>query len=125
LKKGQDPEIWTTDLEDLNVRLEAMGSSISEDQFMIHILNNLTSDYDLQLALMERRVGDVDKLLTIEEIRGELSLHYQRMNMKSSSNREGDVFEQTAFFSGQFIGKCCNCGQVGDKLFQYTNRGSQ
>jgi hypothetical protein len=52
LKKGQDPEIWITESEDLRVRLEAMGSSISDNQFMIHILNNLTSDYELQLAFM-------------------------------------------------------------------------
>ena len=31
LKKGQDPEIWITDLEYLRVRLEAMDSSISEN----------------------------------------------------------------------------------------------
>jgi hypothetical protein len=41
---------------------------------MIHILNNLTSDYDVQLVLMERRVGDTDKPLTIEEIKSELGL---------------------------------------------------
>jgi hypothetical protein len=63
LKKGQDPEVWITELEDLCVKLENMGSCITENQFMIHILNNLTSDYDLQLALMERRVGDADKPL--------------------------------------------------------------
>jgi hypothetical protein len=113
LKKVQDPEIWITELEDL----EAMGSSVSENQFMIHILNNLTSDYELQLALMERRVGDVEKPLTIEEIRGELSLRYERMNMKSSSNKEGEGFEENAFFSGQFKGKCRNCGLIGHKLF--------
>jgi hypothetical protein len=38
---------------------------------MIHILNNLTSDYELQLAMMERRVGDSERPLTVEEIRGE------------------------------------------------------
>jgi gag-polypeptide of LTR copia-type len=97
LKKGQDPEIWITDLEDLRVRLEAMGSSKSENQFMIHILNNLTSDYEIQLALMEKRVGDMEKPLTIEEIRGEVSLLFERMNMKSSNNKEGDNFEDTAF----------------------------
>ena len=63
LKKGQDPEVWIAELEDLRVRLEDMGSSISENQFMIHVLNNLTSDYDLQLALMEKRVGDAEKPL--------------------------------------------------------------
>jgi hypothetical protein len=74
-----------------------MGSNISENQFMIHILNNLTSDHELQLALMEIRVRDVEKPLTIEEIRGELNLHYERMNMKSSNNREGNNFEEIAF----------------------------
>jgi hypothetical protein len=88
LKKGQDPEIRITESEDLRVRLEAMGLSISENQFMIHILNNLTSDYELQLALMERRVGYDEKPLKIEEIRGELILRFERMNMKSSSNKE-------------------------------------
>jgi hypothetical protein len=76
LKKGQDPEVWITELEDLCVKLENMGSCITENQFTIHILNNLTSDYDLQLALMERRVGDADRPLTVEEVRGELKLRF-------------------------------------------------
>jgi hypothetical protein len=48
-----------------------MGSCITENQFLIHFLNDFTPNYDLQLALMERRVGDADKPLTIEEVRGE------------------------------------------------------
>jgi hypothetical protein len=63
---------------------------------MIHILNDLTSDYELQLALMERRVGNDEKPLTIEEIRGELSLRYERINMKSSTKKEGVGFEENA-----------------------------
>jgi gag-polypeptide of LTR copia-type len=46
LKKGEDPEVWITQLEDISVRLEEMGLEISEKQFMIHVLNNLPSDYD-------------------------------------------------------------------------------
>jgi hypothetical protein len=46
---------------------------------------------------MERRLGDVEKPLTIEDIRGESSLRYERMNMKSSSNKEVEVFEENAF----------------------------
>jgi hypothetical protein len=34
LKKGQNPEVWTTELEDIRVRLDDMGSSIPENQFM-------------------------------------------------------------------------------------------
>jgi gag-polypeptide of LTR copia-type len=41
LKKGEDPEVWITQLEDICVRLEDMGSGISERQFMIHILNSV------------------------------------------------------------------------------------
>jgi hypothetical protein len=36
LKKGQDPEVWITALEDLCIKLENMGSCIIENQFMIH-----------------------------------------------------------------------------------------
>jgi gag-polypeptide of LTR copia-type len=61
LKKGQDPEVWITEFEDICVRLDAMGSSIPENQFMIHVLNNLTADYDLQLALLEKRIVDKER----------------------------------------------------------------
>jgi hypothetical protein len=124
LKKGQDLEIWITKLKDLCVKLENMGSCITENQFMIHILNNLTSDYDFQLALTERRVGDADKPLTVEDVRGELNLRFERLNTKTSRNEEGKVLEEQALFSGQFKGKCRNCGQVGHKAFQCKNRYS-
>jgi hypothetical protein len=37
LKQGQDPEICITQLEDLRVKLDNMGSCITENHFMIHI----------------------------------------------------------------------------------------
>ena len=65
-----------------------MGSSISENQFMIHVSNNLTSDYDLQLALMEKRVGDAEKTL---EIKAELSLRFERLKMNKGETDEDEV----------------------------------
>jgi hypothetical protein len=44
LKKGENSEVWITELEDLHIRLEDMGSTILDNQFMIHVLNNLTTD---------------------------------------------------------------------------------
>jgi gag-polypeptide of LTR copia-type len=44
LKKGESPEVWIPELDDLRIRLEDMGSTISDNQFMIYVLNNLTSD---------------------------------------------------------------------------------
>jgi hypothetical protein len=124
LKKVQDQEIWITELEDLCIKLENIGSFITDNQFMIHILNSLTSDYDLQLSLMHKRVGGADKPLTVEEVRGELNLRFERLNMKTSINEEGEVLEEQALFSGQSQGKFRNCGQVGHKSFQWKNHSN-
>jgi gag-polypeptide of LTR copia-type len=121
LKKGQNPEVWITELEDICVRLDDMGSSIPENQFMIHVLNNLTADYDLQLALLEKRIGDKERPLTVDEIRAKLSLRFERLAMKSARNEDGEVVEEHALFSGQFKGKCRNRGQIGHKSFQCKN----
>jgi hypothetical protein len=66
-------------LEDICVRLKDRGSGISVRQFMIHVLNNLTTDYDLQVALLER-IGDVEQPLIVIEIRAEMSLPFERIN---------------------------------------------
>jgi hypothetical protein len=52
LKKDQDPDIWITELEDYRMKRNELGSSISENQFILHILNNMTAEYDLHLAMM-------------------------------------------------------------------------
>jgi hypothetical protein len=39
------------------------------------------------------------------------------LNMKTSTNEEGEVLEEQALFSGQFKGKCRNCVHVGHKSF--------
>jgi hypothetical protein len=95
-----------------------MHSSISDNQFMIHILSNLTLDYELQLVMMERRVGDIERPLTVEEIRRELSLCFDRLII---SKAEGEILKEHAFFGGQFKSKCQNCGQLGHKSFQCNN----
>jgi hypothetical protein len=67
LKKGQDLNIWNNDLEDYRMMLEEMGSIISDNQFILHILNNMTDDYDLQLAMIEKRVTEMSNPLTVDK----------------------------------------------------------
>jgi hypothetical protein len=38
---GQDPDIWLNEIEEYWMKLEEMRSSITDNQFMIHILNNI------------------------------------------------------------------------------------
>jgi hypothetical protein len=67
---------------------------------------------------MEKRIGDKDKPLTVEEIRAELSLCFGRLNMKSTKNEDNEELEEHALFSSQLKGKCRNCRQIGHKSFQ-------
>jgi hypothetical protein len=59
-----------------------------------------------------------EKLLTVEEIKAELSLRFERLNMTTNGNKEGEVLEEHALFAGQFNGKCRNCSQISHKAFQ-------
>jgi hypothetical protein len=74
LKQGQDPDVWITELEDYRMKLGELGSSISENQFILHILNNMTANYSLQLVMMEKRINDKINPLTVDEIRSELKI---------------------------------------------------
>jgi gag-polypeptide of LTR copia-type len=51
LGKNEDPELWINNLEDLRIKLETMGSNMTDDQFIVQVLNSLTSDYKLQMLL--------------------------------------------------------------------------
>jgi hypothetical protein len=88
LKTEQDSDICITELEDYRVRLQELRSSISDNQFILHILNNMTEDYDLQLALMEKRVTDKSNPLTINEIQDDLNLRFNRLNEKQNVESE-------------------------------------
>jgi hypothetical protein len=69
-------------------------------------------------VLMVKRVGDSEKPLSIEEIKAELGLHFERLNVSSNQSNENVVLEEHALFSGQYKGKCRNCGQIGHKAVQ-------
>jgi hypothetical protein len=66
---------------------------------------------------LEKRIGDKDKSLTVKEVRAELSLNFERLNMKSTKNEESEILEEHDLFSSQFIDKCRNYGKIGYKSF--------
>jgi gag-polypeptide of LTR copia-type len=53
LSKDEDPDCWIANLEDLRIKLEVMGSSMTDEQFKIQILNSLTEEYEFQMLLLE------------------------------------------------------------------------
>jgi len=60
----------------------------------------MTDDYDLQLAMMEKRITDDSNPLTIDEIRDDLNLRYERLTEKQNNESENNYNHDVAFFSG-------------------------
>jgi hypothetical protein len=70
------------------MKLEDLGSRMPDNQFILHILNNMTADYDLHPTMMGKRLNDKSNLLTVDEIRDDLILRFERLNGKL--NEEGE-----------------------------------
>ena len=115
LSKNEDPDAWITTLEEFRMKLEDMGSAMTDDQLIIHVLNNLKIDYELQMVLLEKRIGNKDNPLDVDELREELNLRFERLSTQNESNNESKANEEQALFTTQFKGKCRNCGVLGHK----------
>ena len=117
---SQDPDEWITKLEIKRKRLIKMGTEINDEDLMIHILNNLPSEYDNVAEAMERRLDDVIKPLEIGELRDELVMKFNRIKKNKGLNGDtnSDEVEESAlaaFSSRNFKGRCYNCGEFGHK----------
>jgi ABC-type ATPase with predicted acetyltransferase domain len=117
-----DPKTRITNLEDLRLKLEVMGSFMTDDQFMIQVLNTLINDYKIQMLLLEKRIESKENPLTIDELKEELSLRYERLLMKTEMAKFNNLVEQKAFLVTQFKGKCRNCGKIGHKAAQCKSK---
>jgi hypothetical protein len=91
-----------------------MGSVIKDDQFLVHILNNLSSEYELQVLFMEKKIGASTDPLTVETLREELNLKFERLHIHDDD--KSDSFkEERALPMVQFKGRCNSCGKYGHK----------
>jgi gag-polypeptide of LTR copia-type len=118
LSRDEDPEVWITNLEDLCLKLDVMGSSMTDDQFMVQILNSLTGYYELQMLLLEKHIGNKENPLTIERLKEELNLRFERLLSKTESIKNDGSGKEKAFFTTQFKRKCRNCGELWHKAAQ-------
>jgi hypothetical protein len=40
------------------MKLEGIRSAMIDDWFLIHVLNNLTNEYEIQMVLLEKVIGN-------------------------------------------------------------------
>jgi hypothetical protein len=117
LKNEVYPEEWITELESLRNDMDSirLSSKMNDQDFMIHILNNLPEAYDVILDGMESRLmlpdSDPNKL-TIENIRDKLNNRFERITKNELAKEEEHAL---ASFSKQYKGRCSNCGEYGHK----------
>lgn len=110
LKQGQEPEEWIAALEALQFRLHELGSTLSDEDMLIHILNNLTKEYDTIVELHQDKIGLESGGLTLEVLREVLAAKFKRIN------KPADAEQALAISTGKkFKGKCRVCGKIGHK----------
>ena len=80
---------------------------------MILILVNMTSDYDLQIVMKEKCILDKLNPLSIDELRDDLNLQFERLTMKASEEIENEILDDLSLLGGQFKGKYRNSGAIG------------
>ena len=128
LKQGHDPDVYISIMEDLKYQLLDNSYKLDDDQFLVHILNSLTSDYAVQVNMMEKQLGATTDPLTLEGMRAELSLQYSRLNNYRNENGNGNNNSNkndiALFAGGKFKGKCHKCGKYGHKGSDCKNPNS-
>ena len=118
------PDEWITDLESLRTDMDkiSLTENMTDQDFMIHVLNNLPVEYDVILDGMESRLmlpnGDSNKL-TIEDIRSKLNHRFERMDERESQSKQEMAF---VTYQKKFKGTCYNCGQYGHKGADCPNK---
>jgi hypothetical protein len=70
---------------------------------------------------MKKRINDKINPLTVDEIRADLNLRFERLNEKKDDTDNEDK-QDVALFGGQFKGKCRNCGMMGHKSINCKNK---
>ena len=71
----KDPDKWLDELEAIRADLDLMGSPINDEDFKIHVLNNLPKEYE---STVEKLIPDIE-ILDVNDLREELQSKYQRI----------------------------------------------
>jgi hypothetical protein len=122
LAKDEDPKTLITIFGGLRLKLEVICLFMTDDKFMIQILNSSMNEYKLQMLLLEKRIGSKENQLTIDELKEELILRYERLLMKTETAKINNLGEENALVVFQFKGKCRNCGRIGHEAAQCKSK---
>ena len=122
----KDPDDCITGLDILRTQLEEMGHTISDEDFKIHILNNLPTEYKSKVESLEKDLDNKDCPVTLDQMTNKLNLKYEKIckknehdpesgeQKKKGKNNANDTALAMRGFKG-FRGRCHFCGNFGHK----------
>ena len=88
--------------------MKVFGTEITEDDLILHILNNLPKTYETTEEICE---DDLTRgVLTFENLRERLRVKFRRNKMNDYMKRD-----EVALYAKQFKGTCNVCGKIGHK----------
>ena len=58
------------------------------EDLMIHILNNLPSEYEIKVEQIEGKISPDDKPLTLEQLCSTLSLKFEKLNVSNEDTTD-------------------------------------
>ncbi len=110
---NRDPDDWITELERLRQKLKILKHEITDDDLMIHIINNIGPTYSNIADQMET---DMDKgNLDINDVKNRLRAKYNRLNTFKIKEQKKPEESALLGYSKQYKGRCNKCGKWGHK----------
>jgi hypothetical protein len=111
LGNRQDPDEWISDLERKRWRLKEMKAPVNDVNFLIHLITNLTEEYDMIVELYQDKIGNGQQdELKVEVLREASRNKFARLNKAKKSGADSALAA-----TGKFKGKCSFCRKVGHK----------
>jgi gag-polypeptide of LTR copia-type len=107
---SDDPDVWLTKLELIRMQLIKFKAAVSDNDLIVHVLNNLPSDYNQLVVTMEYMLNKNE--LNINNMREMLNLAFSRMNPGGNVEEKALAAKH---YTKQFKKNCRICGQQGHK----------
>ena len=86
-----DPEFWITELEAIHHKMDEKGlmSFMSDDDFMLHIMGNLSKKYEaIGISFENRLMAESYEKLAIKLMHQKLNACFKRLQNKKEDNEE-------------------------------------
>ncbi len=124
---GQDPDEWLLELDLLRIRLDEMGSPVTDEDFIAHVLNNLTPEYSELITSLE---GTLESLV-VEVLKERILSFYRRKSagdyaelnhIQSNSRNQHHKTDGNTWKPGR--NQCYWCLRKGHTVLQCRQRSN-